>query len=461
MNGRDTITALEPAACSSTPPDEGLADPLGLRSPSIENDPAFARLLQATQHAVQRQVHGIELEGSDAQVFLGRYRVEHLVGRGGMGTVLAAEDVWLERKVALKIINTPGSRERRRLVREGVALAKLSHPHVVQVHDVELGEQGKQAYVVMEYVEGTTLAGWQRSERRTIPEILDKYRQAAQGLLAAHQVGIVHRDFKPHNVLIDEAGVVKVADFGLASASDPEDGRGSGGTGAATEAITGRVARGGVATETSVGLTPGYCAPEQLRGERPTARADQFSLCVALYEALTGSLPFGSSRMPEEHDRAVAAGIGGRPEAGGIPRRVLRVLARGLAPRPEDRFADMTAIIAALAPRGSRWPWLAVGLVPTAALATAMLMPREQLVEIEVDPCELEDDALPRARAPVPTEGVREGAAGFVAERAAAYRTAWKHASEGLCRGEGASSRTKGRRRRRRAWTRRHGNSSW
>ncbi|MCX4247789.1 serine/threonine-protein kinase [Paraliomyxa miuraensis] len=398
----------------------------------VGDDPAFALVLQRTQHAVQQQVHGVELAEAGTRVFLGRYRVERLAGRGGMGTVLTAEDTWLERKVALKIVNTPGVRQRRRLVREGRALAKLSHPNVVQVHDVELGERGEHAYVVMEYVEGTTLAGWQESKRCTTEELLDKYRQAAHGLLAAHQAGIVHRDFKPHNVLVDAAGVVKVADFGLAGASEPENDGGDAPR-PIERAITAPQTQAATATEASLGLTPGYCPPEQLRGKRPTERADQFAFCVALYEALTGVLPFGSSRVVGEHERAVAEGIRSRPEAGRIPWRVLRVLERGLAVRPEDRFADMTAIIAALEPRGPRWPWITMGLVPVAAVLTAMLMPDSKVVE--VDPCTYEDDELPLERWPE-GGGDRGGPRAFIDERAAAYRLAWKDAREGLCRTE-------------------------
>lgn len=414
-------------------------DPLGWGAGASDDDPAFALLLQATQHAVQQQVHGVELSAAGEQVFLGRYRVRSLAGKGGMGTVLAAEDEWLERKVALKIVNTPGARQRRRLVREGIALAKLSHPNVVQVHDVELGQRGEQAYVAMEYVEGSTLARWQASEPRPLAEVLDKYLQAARGLWAAHQVGIVHRDFKPHNVLVDGAGVVKVVDFGLASGSDPAAEDGDDDVPRAVDrAITTPQAAAATTSGTGLGLTPGYCAPEQLRGERPTAKADQFGFCAALYEALTGVLPFGSSRVPRAYEQAVAAGIGGRPEAAKIPRRVARVLARGLAPRPGDRFDDMAELVAALEPRPSRWPWVvAVALAPVAAVLTAMLMPAAQ-VEVEVDPCVLEDDALPLERAPealaLRSEGAAAEAQRFVAERATAYRASWKDASEGLCR---------------------------
>jgi predicted Ser/Thr protein kinase len=410
-----------------------------------DDDPAYAVLLQATQHAVQQRVLGVEPGVADERVFLGRYRVRSLAGKGGMGTVLAAEDEWLERKVALKIVNAPGARQRRRLVREGVALAKLSHPNVVQVHDVELGQRGEQAYVVMEYVEGTTLARWQVDRPRTVAELLDAYLQAARGLWAAHQVGIVHRDFKPHNALVDAAGVVKVADFGLASAAAPEGDDGDDDEPSArAHAITRPQVAAPLATETGLGLTPGYCAPEQLRGERPTAKADAFALCVALYQALTGVLPFGASRVPQTYAQAVAAGIGGRPEAARVPRRVARVLARGLALRPEDRFADMAELIAALQPRPLRWPWVAaVALALLAGVLAAMLRPPSQ-VEVAVDPCVIEDGALPLARVPA-RRG--DGPWAFALERAAAFREAFRGASEDLCRAgrrgelEGAAQR--------------------
>jgi serine/threonine protein kinase len=400
---------------------------------AVEEDPAFRLLLQQTQHAVQKQVHGIEpsTQAAGEHVFLGRYRVESFAGKGAMGTVLAAEDVWLERRVALKLVNTPGAQQRRRLVREGISLAKLSHPNVVQVHDVELGERGEQAYVVMEYVEGSTLARWQSSKPRSPGEIIGKYLQAARGLWAAHQVGIVHRDFKPHNVLINASGVVKVADFGLASAIEPEVSEGGDVLRATVRADTAPEARAATATETSVGLTPGYCAPEQLRGERPTPRADQFALCVALYEALTGSLPFGSSRVLERYEREVAAGIGGRAEASKIPRRVYRALAQGLALQSARRFDDMSKLIAVLEPRPSQWPWAAAVLVPMAALLTRALVP-SSMVEVEVDPCSRPDDELPLERSPAAAVSTTPWE--FIDARATSYRESWREASESLCR---------------------------
>jgi serine/threonine protein kinase/tetratricopeptide (TPR) repeat protein len=403
-------------------------------STNEDDDPAYQVLLRQTQLVVQKQVHGVELPARPAEpMFLGRYRVESFAGKGGMGTVLAAEDVWLERRVALKLVNTPGARERRRLVREGVSLAKLSHPNVVQVHDVALGERDELAYVAMEYVEGSTLARWQGSEARSLREILDKYLQAARGLYAAHQVGIVHRDFKPHNVLIDATGTVKVADFGLASATVSHGEDSDGVPAPVARAITAPQAVLAEATESSMGLTPGYCAPEQLRGERPTEKADQFAFCVALYEGITGCLPFGACRDPDELAQAVVAGIAPRPEAARIPRRLQRMLARGLALRPEDRFGDIGAIIAVLEPRPSRWSWGALALVPLAAVLTAVLLPK-------VDPCASADEELLRGFAEPPSRSRAQADAsnpmpwGFIDDSAAAYRQSLQEASQDLCR---------------------------
>jgi len=420
---------------SDSPPTQ---DPTPPGDDDEDVDPAYRLLLQQTQHAVQKQVHGVELAAPQAErPFLGRYALESLAGRGGMGTVLAAEDTWLERRVAIKLVNTPGPRERRRLVREGVSLAKLSHQNVVQVHDVNLGEHDDVAYVAMEYVEGTTLARWQASEPRPLRELLDKYLQAARGLFAAHQVGIVHRDFKPHNVLIDEAGAVKVADFGLACATVSDSSESDGVPVPVARAITAPQAVASEVTENSVGLTPGYCAPEQLRGERPTDKADQFAFCVALYEGLTGCLPFGACRNPDELARAVVAGIAKRPETAKIPRRLQRMLARGLALRPDERFRDMAAIIAVLEPRRSRWPWVSLALVPVAALVTALFVPTSEL-----DPCRdperepgLEWLPTPQSwRSNAQADAASAGRWELLDESAAAYRESWRSAARDVCR---------------------------
>src|SRR5215472_6444224 len=192
---------------------------------------------------------------------IGRYAVLSTLGEGGMGVVYAAYDPELDRKVAVKVL-----RERlgdaaelgARLLREAQAMARLSHPNVVSVHDV--GRFEDKVFVAMEFIDGRTLGDWVKEKPRSWREVLGVFRQAGKGLAAAHSAGLVHRDFKPGNVLVGKDDSVKVTDFGLAFT--PND----------------RSTASGIA----IAGTPAYMAPEQLRGETPDPRADQYSFCVAL-----------------------------------------------------------------------------------------------------------------------------------------------------------------------------------
>ncbi len=267
------------------------------------------------------------------------------IGAGGMGAVFAAFDDNLERKVAIKLVATRGGdeRARQRLLREAQALARLSHPNVVTVYEVGTLPDGG-LFIAMELVKGQTLRAWQRREGRTWRDIVATYAEAGRGLAAAHQSGIVHRDFKPDNVLVGDDGRVRVADFGLAfavhsTAAEP--------AGTAHEA-PGPDAPGGPRPPqrlTAAGRfagTPGYMAPEQLAGAAIDARADQFSFCVALHEALHGELPDAASG-----DRPPHGARRGEPEPA-YPRWLRDVLHRGLAGDPGERFATMELLLAEL-----------------------------------------------------------------------------------------------------------------
>src|SRR5262245_38853464 len=234
---------------------------------------------------------------------VGRYLVLSSLGAGGMGVVFAAYDPQLDRKIALKLLRSglAGSSKdaRTRLQREAQAIAQLSHPNVVSVYDVGTTTDGD-LYIAMEFVEGDTLTTWLKKYPRTWREIIDVFLQAARGLFAAHSVGLLHRDFKPDNVLVGGDGRVRVTDFGLArSVITPEEAvrPGSSGPSALNAELT--------ATGTVLG-TPRYMAPEQLTGPDIDARADQFSFCVALYEALWGVHPLPgatSVSMLEKHEK--------------------------------------------------------------------------------------------------------------------------------------------------------------
>jgi serine/threonine-protein kinase len=331
---------------------------------------------------------------------IGRYLVLSLLGQGGMGVVYAAYDAELDRRVALKLLRTARGSEgaRRLLVREARALGKLSHPNVVQVYDV--GERDGDVFVAMELVEGRALDQWcQGAPRPSSAEVLAAYLDAARGLSAAHEKGLVHRDVKPSNILRGDDGRVRVADFGLAAGRDAEAPPGqasrSGPRAApAEDAILldetiparsgpeGSLGEGLTNPDAVVG-TPLYMAPEQQQGLRATAASDQYSLCVALHEGLYGAAPF---RLRETAGPAATlagllaqklAGPPAAPPAGSsVPPWVYRALARGLAPDPAARYPSMDALIAALsadpeAPRRGRRRRAGVAVTAAALLALA------------------------------------------------------------------------------------------
>jgi predicted Ser/Thr protein kinase len=210
---------------------------------------------------------------------LGRFVIRSQLGEGGMGIVLAGHDAKLGRPVAIKLVKPDVDRPayRARLLREAQALARLEHPNVVRVYEV--GSDRGRLFVAMELVDGVTLSEWLRAKRRPWREIVAMFEQVGAGLAAVHRAGLIHRDFKPDNVLVDRQGHARVADFGLARL-DPERGVATAGSPELAAALT----RSGVMMG-----TPGYMAPEQQFSGTVDTRADQYSFCVALREALAGS----------------------------------------------------------------------------------------------------------------------------------------------------------------------------
>jgi serine/threonine protein kinase len=283
----------------------------------------------------------------------GRYRVVRRIGAGAMGEVFEAFDPELARAVAIKRLRDAGGRGRlRAAIREARSLARLADPHVVAV--LEAGDD----WIAMELVDGPTLAQWQRGKpwRR----VLEVYLQAASGLAAAHRTGVVHRDFKPHNVLVDERDGVraKVVDFGLAVPAGDHDATGD----------------DEVDTTRGTGLrgTPAYMAPEQFAGRIADAASDQFALCIALWEALAGARPFAGNDLASLS--AAVLGNHRRPRPRGpVPSGVWQALERGLRPDRRARFATIDDLIAALR-RGARPRhalWIAAPLLAVAAIAVA------------------------------------------------------------------------------------------
>jgi len=274
---------------------------------------------------------------------VGQFVLLERLGAGGMGVVYAAFDEKLERKVAIKLVARQGTdaRAEQRLLLEAQAQARLSHPNVVTIYEVDTLHQGG-LFIAMELVKGPTLGEWQDNNARTWQQIVAIYTAAGEGLAAAHRGGVIHRDFKPDNVLVGDDGRVRVADFGLAFAGEPEAG-----------ALTGAVdvdntrpssQRPALTAAGSIVGTPGYLAPELFTGATADARSDQFSFSVALFEALHGERPYAdlvfASGAPPEPRRT-------EPDPR-YPRWLWDVMMRGLAIEPGERFASMDALLAEL-----------------------------------------------------------------------------------------------------------------
>ncbi len=327
---------------------------------------------------------------------VGRYQIVDTLGSGGMAVVYRARDRELGRDVALKLLGSAddASQGNTRLLREAQALAQLSHPNVIPIYDVGRFSDG--VFLAMELVEGERLDGWIRAKPRTLAEVLPIFCDAARGLNAAHARGIVHRDFKPSNVMLGSDGRVRVLDFGLARAADAKD------AAPTPTPVTPRAppptrdtdaekTSAEPRTETTVPLTgppveipetpapgdpaaprqtleissskslldspltqagalvgtPPYMAPEQHDG-RCDARSDQFSFCVAFWQALYGERPFTGLNFDDLKANMAAGRMRPVPAGRNVPSRIQRLLMRGLSARPEDRFASMEALLVEL-----------------------------------------------------------------------------------------------------------------
>lgn len=347
------------------------------------------------------------------------YQLREVIGKGGFGRVHRAHDPKLRRDVAVKELLFSSPADLIRLEREAQALARLSHPNVVQVYDCGIADDSTYV-IVMELCEGPSLAAWQVAGERSRDELLQQYLQVAQGLHAAHRAGLIHRDFKPSNAVVAKDGRARVLDFGLvklqslpprgeegSTTAEPltpiswpttEDARIDAAPVAAPEARAcaapspfapadgtprgqtpcGSPSPGSPREGTYSGFrgTPRYAAPEQLMGRPLDARADQYSFCVALFEALYGEHPFASSTA-----RGRSTSASGRVDPvvpardpGRVPPWLRKLLMRGLAEDPEDRHPSFEPIIqelrAHLRPR-RRWPWA----LAAATLTLGMMLP--------------------------------------------------------------------------------------
>ena len=309
----------------------------------------------------------------EAGTRIGRYVATSRLGAGAMGVVIGAHDPELDRKLALKLLPTRAREQaaaRRRLEREARALAKLEHPNVVAIYDVGVHEG--QLFVAMECVDGWTLRAWLDEVERPRPwtEVLAVFRQAGLGLAAAHGVGLVHRDFKPANVMLGRDGRVRVMDFGLARVELGVELEATGAGFELAETLADPDSGGEGLTQAGALIgTPAYMAPEQLARKQADARSDQFGFCVALYEALYGVRPFAAASLYATFEAIQQQRF--EPGMAGVrvPGWVRRALVRGLASAPDQRYPSMDALLDALAddPR-IRWRKRGVGLAVVSAL---------------------------------------------------------------------------------------------
>jgi serine/threonine protein kinase/tetratricopeptide (TPR) repeat protein len=289
---------------------------------------------------------------------ISRYVVLERVATGGMGIVYAAYDPELDRKVALKLVHTSSTNDpahRERLIREAQAAARISHPNVVSVFDAgtyyerelvaELTDDDTPGvFMVMEFVDGEHLGHWLEERERRWTEITARFLDAGRGLAAAHQQGMVHRDFKPANVMIGTDERVRVMDFGLARAATDEDEPIS----EKSPPMSGSFAQDITRTGATLG-TPVYMSPEQHERGEVDARSDQFSFCVALYEALYGKTPFAGNRVEELAQAKLDGRIEPEPENTKVPQYLRAAIRRGLSPLTGDRFESMHPLLAELA----------------------------------------------------------------------------------------------------------------
>lgn len=305
--------------------------------------------------------HALFPEAPSAKI--GRFVIERRLGRGGMGVVYLARDPQLKRNVALKIHPRDADADlRRRIRKEAESLARLRHRNVVTVHEV--GEDNGQVFVVMEYLQGRTLDVWVREDQPSAQTIVGVLLQCAHGLAAAHAAGLVHRDFKPTNVLLDHDGTPKIIDFGIATER---------GDSTPIERLESKDTESVDRTQTALAGTPRYMAPELWRGAPPSANTDQFSWCATAFELLVGERPYVDTQEAER--------LPPRPRT--LQRRLWRVLRRGLDPQANRRYSSIDDLVSHLEPmvrtRG-RW-WLvaaAITLAVVGVVATVALTNRTQ-----------------------------------------------------------------------------------
>jgi tetratricopeptide (TPR) repeat protein len=325
---------------------------------------------------------GIRDEGLPRGTLLGRYVVIGPAGAGSMGMVYAAIDPELDRKLALKVLRVRSGASvepmKARLLKEAKVLAKLAHPNVVAIHDV--GALDDRVWLAMEFIEGETLRKWTASRRGRWREVLDVMIAAGHGLVAAHEAGLVHRDFKPENVMVGGDRRVRVTDFGLASAPD-----------AAIAAVSNEDDVDVAGTTVDHGLvgTPAYMAPEQLRRGPSGPAADQFAFCVTTWEAIHGERPFAGDNTHAIVTAVLDHRIRTPTDPGAMPSWLRRILVRGLALDAGARFPSMSALLHEIerSQKRRRVGRIAAGLAVVAAVPLSFVLVHAQEERREARRC--------------------------------------------------------------------------
>ena len=311
----------------------------------------------------------------EAGAAVGPYRIESVLGEGGMGVVYRALDTKLNRPVAIKFLSSElaTSAERRRFQREAQTASSLNHPHIVTVHDA--GELDERQYLVTELVDGGTLNDWAHRTRRTWREVVELLVGVADALATAHEAGILHRDIKPDNILITRSGYAKLADFGLARVQVDAHG--------VTRTLTAGDTRDGAIVGTMA-----YMSPEQATGAPLDSRSDIFSFGIVLYELVSGRRPFvGASSVDVLHAIVHAPSP---PLTGTLPPALAVAIEKALEKDPADRYQSMreltvdlrrlirqtgetTVQASAFRPGGRRWLWSVAALALVAAAGLWLL----------------------------------------------------------------------------------------
>ena len=374
---------------------------------------------------------------------IGRFAVLRKLGAGGMGVVYSAYDEELDRRVAIKLLQRDSSDATERMRREAQAMAKVSHPNVAHVYEV--GTWEGQLYLAIEFIKGRTLGAWVEAQTPSLDEIVAMLLQAGRGLHAAHEAGLVHRDFKPDNVMVGEDGRARVLDFGLAVADASE-------ITLATEPMEPRIDElsgpnpfESNLTRTGAVLgTPAYMSPEQFQAKPTGPASDQFSFCVTACEVLYGERPFGGDSLVAIKFAVQSGAVREAPEGSQVPPRVRAALLRGLSVDPEERYPSLDALLDALQPPAARQR-SPLWLLPIATLPlAAWLLTPETLPPEAPRLCDGVGEAFDaswgaasaaelRTKFAATDLGFASGSAERVIERIDQWGTQWKAARQDAC----------------------------